>query len=147
MMTPAHLALCLTVVVALPSALHAQTASAQKFPPDQFMNLQVFPKDAKPDVVIQAMKNFTRALGVRCQFCHVGKEGQPLAEVDFVSDTNPHKNTARMMMRMSGEINARITKEMPDAPANGMQVTCFTCHRGAEHPVHSPDAAPKPPGY
>ena len=147
MITLARLALGLTVVVALQSELHAQTAPTRKFPPDQFMNLQVFPKDAKPDIIIQAMKNFTRALGVRCQFCHIGKEGQPLTEFDFVSDANPHKNTARMMMRMSAEINARITKEMPDAPASGMQVTCFTCHRGAEHPVHSPDAAPKPPGF
>ena len=148
MITIAPFALCLAVLVGTSFSLGAQTtpAAAQKFPPDQFMNLQVFPKDAKPDVVIQAMKNFTRALGVRCQFCHVGKEGQPLAEFDFVSDTNPNKNTARMMMRMAGEINARIAKEMPDAAAKGMQVTCYTCHRGAEHPVHSPEAAPKPPG-
>ena len=117
-----------------------------QFPPDTFVNLQVFPKDTKPDVLIQAMKNFTRALGVRCQFCHVGKEGQPLTEFDFIADTNPNKNTARMMMRMTGEVNAQLTKHWPDAPAKGYQVTCSTCHRGAQHPVHSPDAAPKPPG-
>ena len=130
------------MLAATPVTISAQ----QKFPPDKFVNLQVFPQDVSPGVLITAMKNFTRALGVRCQFCHVGKEGMPLDQFDFVSDTNPHKNTARMMLRMVGEVNARITKEMPDAPAKGQQVTCFTCHRGAEHPVHSPDAAPKPPG-
>jgi hypothetical protein len=142
---------CVALLVALPSLALARTttsaqapASAQKFPPDKFVNLQVFPTDVKPDVLIQAMKNFTRALGVRCQFCHVGVEGQPLTEFDFVSDTNPNKNAARMMMRMAAEINASLTKQWPDAPSEGRQVTCFTCHRGAQHPVHSPDAAPKP---
>lgn len=115
----------------------------QKFPPDQFVNLQVFPKDTKPDVLITAMKNFTGALGVRCQFCHVGEEGLPLEKFDFASDTKPQKQTARMMIRMAGEINAQITKAMPDAPAMGYQVTCFTCHRGAQHPQHSPDAKPQ----
>ncbi|HYU80173.1 MAG TPA: c-type cytochrome [Vicinamibacterales bacterium] len=137
---------CVCVVLALPLLVRAQDAPAQKFPPDKFVNLQVFPQDTKPDVLIQAMKNFTRDLGVRCPFCHVGKEGMPLAEFDFVSDTNPNKNVARTMMRMAAEINATLTRAMPEAPAKGMQVTCFTCHRGAEHPVHSPDAAPKPPG-
>lgn len=111
----------------------------QKFPPDRFANLQVFPKDAAPDVVIAAMKNFTRALGVRCQFCHVGEEGAPLATFDFVADTKPTKQTARVMMRLAGEINGQLTKAMPEAPAKGFQVTCYTCHRGAQHPQHTPD--------
>lgn len=137
---------CLVALVASPSIVHAQEPATKKFPPDKFVNLQVFPKDVKPDVLIQAMKNFTRDLGVRCQYCHVGKEGMPLTDFDFVSDANPPKNTARMMIRMSGEINARLTKEMPDAAAKGSQVTCYTCHRGAEHPVRAPEAA-KPPGH
>ena len=116
------------------------TASAQgKFPPDKLVNLQVIPKDAGPDVVITAMKNFARGLGVRCQFCHIGEEGMPLDKFDFVSDAKPEKQTARMMMRMAGEINAQLTKAMPDAPQKGYQVTCYTCHKGAQHPQHSPD--------
>ncbi len=137
---------CLAVVVTPAESRAQATAGAQKFPPDKFVNLQVVPKDTKPDVVIQAMKNFTRALGVRCQDRHVGEEGQPLDQFDFVTDDNPRKNTARNMMRMAAEINARLSKDMPDAAAKGYQVTCFTCHRGAAHPVHAPDAAPKPPG-
>lgn len=134
---------CLAATVALSgAAVEAQ----QKFPPDKFVNVQIFPKDAPPDVVIAAMKNFTRALGVRCQFCHVGEEGLPLEKFDFPADTKPQKQTTRMMMRMSGEINGMIDKAMPDAPAKGYQVTCYTCHRGAQHPQHSPDA-PKPPGF
>ena len=118
---------------------------AQGQQPGGFKNLQVFPRDVPRDVVIAAMKNFTRALNVRCPFCHVGEEGAPLEKFDFVSDTKPTKQIARAMMRMTAEINAHVGKAIPDAPGNGYQVTCFTCHRGAEHPQHSPDAA-KPPG-
>jgi photosynthetic reaction center cytochrome c subunit len=123
----------------------APLAAQQKFPPDKFVNLQVFPQDTRPDVLITAMKNFTRALGVRCQYCHVGEEGMPLDKFDFAADTKPNKQIARTMVRMTADINAQVTKAILDAPAKGYQVTCYTCHRGAEHPQHSPEA-PKPPG-
>ena len=61
----------------------------------------------------------------------------PLDKFDFASDTKPQKNVARMMIRMSGEISAQITKAIPDASTRG-QVTCFTCHRGQPKPVHAP---------
>jgi hypothetical protein len=119
-------------------------ALAQGQQPAGFKNLQVFPKDAPRDVVIAAMKNFTRALGVRCQHCHVGEEGAPLEKFDFVSDTKPEKKIARAMMRMTAEINGEhISKAVPDAAAKGHQVTCYTCHRGATHPQHTPET-PKP---
>lgn len=133
------------LAVVLMISAGASPAAQQKFPPDKFVNLQIFPKDTRPDVLIAAMKNFTRDLGVRCQFCHVGEEGLPLDKFDFPADTKTTKQTARMMIRMAGEINGQITKAMPDAPAQGYQVTCYTCHRGAQHPQHAPDA-PKPPG-
>lgn len=142
-----HLALSLTLAVSTTVAAAQTSQGSQKFPPDKFVNLQVIPKDAAPGVVIQAMKNFTRALGVRCQYCHLGEEGQPLEQFDFVSDARPTKNIARNMMRLSAEINGRLAKDMPDAPAKGYQVTCYTCHRGALHPVHAPEADPKPPGW
>ena len=133
------------IIVSMLASSGGSLNAEQKFPPDKFANLQIFPKDTAPGVVINAMKGFTRALGVRCQFCHVGEEGLPLEKFDFVADTKPEKQTARMMIRMVGEINGQITKAMPDAPAKGYQVTCFTCHRGAQHPQHSPEAV-KPPG-
>jgi Photosynthetic reaction centre cytochrome C subunit len=146
----AHLS-CIAMVGAAVSMASAQQPAGPggaqgKFPPDKFVNLQVFPKDTKADVLIGAMKDFARGLGVRCQYCHVGKEGEPLASFDFVTDDNPHKNIARSMMRMAAEVNSRIQKDVPDATANGYQVSCYTCHRGAEHPQHAPEAKPKPPG-
>ena len=56
------------------------------FPPASFKNLQVLPKTRPRGVVVGTMKGFAINLGVRCQFCHVGKEGLPLEEFDFVSD-------------------------------------------------------------
>ena len=123
-----------SVVVAGQMSAHAE----QKFPPDKFVNLQVFPQDTSPGVLIAAMKNFTRALGVRCQFCHVGEEGMPLEKFDFAADTKPQKNTARVMMRLAAEINGHLAKAIPDIAARDQQVTCFTCHRGAQKPQHAP---------
>jgi photosynthetic reaction center cytochrome c subunit len=134
----------LAIVAAVACATASVSAEAQ-WPPRTFTNLQIFPKDVGADVVMAAMKNFTRALGVRCQFCHVGEEGMPLEKFDFAADAKPTKQTARAMMRMTAEINSHVAKAITDAAAKGYQVTCFTCHRGAQHPQHAPDA-PKPPG-
>ena len=128
-------------VVLVAGGVRLEAQGAQR----KFSNLQVFPPDTSPEVVTAAMKNFTRALGVRCPFCHVGEEGMPLDKFDFASDAKPQKEIARGMMRLTAEINGRISKAMPDATAKGYQVTCWTCHRGSNHPQHTPDA-PKPPG-
>src|SRR5262245_38840403 len=128
----------LSMAVACGLTLSAPVSAQGKFPPDTFVNLLVLPKDSPPNAVITAMKNFARGLGVRCQFCHIGEEGMPLDKFDFVSDTKPEKQTARMMMRMVSEINAQLSKAMPDAAAKGYQVTCYTCHKGAQHPQHAP---------
>jgi hypothetical protein len=130
--------LCSLLVAACLTVSGVTVAAQAKFPPDKFVNLHVIPRDAAPDVVITAMKNFTRALGVRCDFCHVGKDGMALDTFDFVADSKPQKNTARMMMRMAGEINAQLAKMAPPAPAEGQQVTCYTCHRGQTRPQHAP---------
>jgi len=50
--------------------------------------------------VVGMMRNFAGALGVRCHFCHVGQEGQPLGQFDFAKDEKRTKLTARQMMRM-----------------------------------------------
>jgi hypothetical protein len=135
------------VLIALAGALAASGVrlDAQGLP-QKFVNLQVFPADTSPDVLVAAMKNVTRALGVRCQFCHIGEEGMPLEKFDFASDKNPHKQLAREMMRMTAEINAQVSKAIPGAADKGYQVTCWTCHRGSEHPQHTPPATTKPPG-
>ena len=89
-------------------------------------NLKVLPASMDRAAVVGVMRNFTGGLGVQCTYCHV--QGQ------FDSDENPKKETARMMMKMVGQINMAF--------GDGKQhVSCFTCHRGAEMPVMTPPAA------
>lgn len=115
--------------------LAASTATAQaKFPPDSLVNTKVIPHSTPPIQVIGAMRNFAIELGVRCQFCHVGEEGRPLDQFNFVSDEKRTKLVARQMMLMVQEINRRVDSvpgHQPDDP----QVTCATCHRGVSKPM------------
>jgi hypothetical protein len=115
----------------------ASTASAQvqgKFPPDSLINTQVIARSTPVMDVIGTMRNFTGALGVRCQFCHVGSEGQPLAEFDFASDQKRNKLVARQMMRMLAEINKRLDT-IPARSQPAVVATCATCHHGVSRPV------------
>jgi hypothetical protein len=103
-------------------------------------NLQVLPKELTRQQVTQIMRGFTRALGVRCPYCHVGVEGADLSTFDFASDEKPTKKTARIMLQNLNETNARLAS-VGDKPAGEPRVSCWTCHRGEAKP-----AAPPPPG-
>ena len=113
----------------------ASTAPAQaKFPPDSLVNTRVIPHSTPPIQVIGTMRNFATELGVRCQFCHVGEEGRPLDQFNFVTDEKRTKLVARQMMLMVQEVNRRVDSvpgHQPDDP----QVTCATCHRGVSKPM------------
>jgi hypothetical protein len=104
------------------------------FPPASFKNLQVLPPDSPASRVIGTMKGFANNLGVRCQFCHVGKEGLPLEQFDFVSDEIAQKKTARIMMRLTEDINKQLDAAVPRATGAEARVTCITCHRGKSTP-------------
>ena len=123
--------LALAAIVLAPAAAKAQ---AGKFPPDSLVNVQVIPKNTSPIQVIGQMRNFTSALGVRCQYCHIGEEGQPLDRFDFVSDDKRTKVIARQMMRMAAEINRRLDT-LPQRMTPPLAVGCNTCHRGISRPV------------
>ena len=101
--------------------------------PDAPKNLQVLPKDFDGARLRPVMTGFTRALGVRCSYCHVGEEGQPLSTYDFVSDDNPNKGRARTMLTMLGDINRHLAAmdKSSDPPVN---MWCHTCHRGRPTP-------------
>jgi hypothetical protein len=107
-----------------------------KFPPDSLINVKVIPKTTPVPQVVGMMRNFAGALGVRCQFCHVGQEGQPLASFDFAKDDKRTKLTARQMMRMVEEINRRLDTLPEHAQMTShVEVTCQTCHRGVSRPM------------
>lgn len=102
-------------------------------------NLQVLPKDTTRQQINGIMRGFTRGLGVRCPFCHVGEEGADLSTFDFASDEKPTKKVARLMIQNMNEINTRLAS-VGDKPAGEPRVTCWTCHRGEQKP-----ASPPPP--
>ena len=107
------------------------------WPPDSLVNTKVFPKTTPVMQVVGAMRNIAGALGVRCQYCHVGEEGMPLERFDFAKDEKRTKLVARQMMLMVQEINRRVDT-LPhdhDQMAAKVEVTCSTCHRGVSRPV------------
>jgi hypothetical protein len=122
-----------TPLIAL-AATRVVAQAPAKFPPDSLVNTKVIPRSTPVLQAIGTMRNFTFDLGVRCQFCHVGEEGQPLAQFNFVSDEKRTKLVARQMMLLVQEANRRVDTlpgHMPDDP----QVTCATCHRGISKPM------------
>jgi hypothetical protein len=54
--------------------------------------------------------------------------------MDFASDEKQQKKTARVMMKMVGEINAKLGSELGKPAADVTQVQCITCHRGSAIP-------------
>jgi tetratricopeptide (TPR) repeat protein len=121
----------LLVLFAAAAAAHAQPGP---FPPQKLENLKVFPKDIPVRALLDTMGSFTRALGVRCTYCHVGEEGQPLSSFDFRSDQKPEKNKARDMLRMAGAINGEYLAKLPSRRSPQINVACITCHRGVALP-------------
>lgn len=103
--------------------------------PDKFTNLKVLPKNITKDQLIDTMKSFTEALGVRCAHCHEGEEGKPLSTYDFASDVKTAKQKARIMMGMLSDINNKYLSDLKKYKDNIIQVKCITCHRGAARPI------------
>ena len=111
--------------------------------PERLANAKVLPADLGAERLRRTMTSFARSLGVRCTFCHVGPEGAPLSQLDFVSDANPHKDVARGMLRLVQRLNGEDLPALLGA-AQGPRVTCFTCHRGEATPATLAPGAPAP---
>jgi tetratricopeptide (TPR) repeat protein len=94
--------------------------------PDKFTNLQYFPKTISRQELLGNMRGFSFSLGVRCQFCHAGKDGSKLDQVDFASDEKATKKTARAMLRMVDAINQEYIAKM--GRTSPVRVECVTCH-------------------
>jgi hypothetical protein len=67
----------------------AQTPQPQA--PWKGKNLKYFPADITRDALTQRMREFSFALGVRCQYCHAGGNGITFDGVDFPSDEKTAK--------------------------------------------------------
>jgi hypothetical protein len=113
---------------------HRPAAAQRRFPPDSFTNLKVLPKTIDQRTLIATMRGFALALGVRCTYCHVGREGLPLDSIDFAKDDKRPKKVARVMMHMVMHINEEHLHDVPDRPRPLLEVRCATCHRGLARP-------------
>jgi tetratricopeptide (TPR) repeat protein len=103
--------------------------------PAKFENLQYFPKDIARDTLVNIMRGFSFALGVRCQYCHAGGDGVSFIGVEFKSDEKSAKKKARYMLRMADTINERLLAALPDRSTPPVRVGCVTCHRGLSKPA------------
>jgi tetratricopeptide (TPR) repeat protein len=102
--------------------------------PSKLKNAKVLPKVIQPEQLQATMIGFTRALGVRCPYCHVGEEGKPLTTFDFASDAKPEKAIARDMVRMLGDVKKDLAR-MKLKGTTRVNVECRTCHHGHPRPT------------
>src|SRR5579862_9955989 len=124
---PTALVIGWIVWAGLCSASFAQNTSAPtaKTAEQQFKNIQVL-KGVPAEQVIPTMQFISGSLGVECEFCHVRNA--------FDKDDKKPKQIARKMMEMMFAIN----KNNFDGHR---AVTCYSCHRGNQHPVAIPVVA------
>ncbi len=92
-------------------------------------------KGTPADQLIPAMQFMANSLGVNCEFCHVEKREE---------DVKPAKKTARQMIAFTRALNR-------DNFNGNLEISCYSCHRGSEHPVGVPpvmtsDAPQRPEG-
>jgi len=104
-------------------------------PPDapQYKNLKVLPKKLTHEQLGKYMDEWSKALGVRCNFCHArGADGKN----DFASDDKPEKKMAREMFAMTAKINKKYFDAKKDSLGLVMEsgIACITCHHGSAHP-------------
>jgi hypothetical protein len=138
--------IALGIVLLAGSLASAQTPAAggQQAPP--MTNLQVWPKDTSPAVVLQFMNAFDDSLGVQCNYCHVEQGGR----FDFASDQKREKRVARQMILLRDSINvvlpAIVGKPAGAGPTSGdghpgapVRVLCSSCHRGLPIPASIAD--------
>ena len=100
------------------------------------------------------MHKWEAQLGTECSTCHTadptktGPNGKP--RLNFADDSKKEKQAARLMYRMTEEINTQWVNMIENS---GAPVTCGTCHRGHLTPEvfvlppdheHEHHDAPKP---
>jgi photosynthetic reaction center cytochrome c subunit len=100
----------------------SQRAAGQKLAEEQFKNIQAL-KGIPADQLIPAMQFIAASLGVECEFCHVHDK--------MDSDDKKPKKIARQMITMMLDIDKANFE-------GRLEVTCYSCHRGAAMPVSIP---------
>ena len=134
--------------------------SAAPNAPLAHQNLKVLPADIPQPELLQTMQGFAQALGVQCGYCHAsapaaegrgrggaaaaaaggrGLGGPAAPQFDFPSDEKPTKKTAREMLRIVSDLNARVPVAVGKSADAAVRVQCVTCHHGVAIPRQLPD--------
>lgn len=122
-----------------PSSPAQSTASgAQSATVARPVNLKALSKDISAEDIRTLMHSYTKAIGAPCGYCH--EESTQTKKMDFASDANPMKETARLMIRMTNDINNRYLAQLGDR-RYADPLTCGNCHQGHTSP---PTFEPKP---
>jgi hypothetical protein len=94
-------------------------------------NIKALPKNITGDEVIKLMRQYEGDLGVECEYCHA--RNPETKRNDFPSDANPVKEKARIMIRMTDDLNGKYLAQLSDRKSTD-PITCGTCHRGMARP-------------
>jgi len=96
--------------------------------------LKVLPKDISTKDLSRIMiDDFEDGLGVSCGFCHA--EEKDSHKLDYASDEKPEKEIARLMMKMTLDVNEKYFQTThPMIGDSTLSITCITCHRGQPRP-------------
>lgn len=114
-------------------ALAALSAAPAIAADDEPRNLKVFPPTTTKRELVETMKQWSQALGVRCDFCHEQKVPGDPQSIDYASDKVGHKEVARRMYAMVRDLNAGALPKAAGEP--DAAVDCLTCHRGLPSPT------------
>jgi hypothetical protein len=95
-------------------------------------NIKALPKHISGDDLIKLMHQYEGDLGVGCSYCHV--QNVATKHTDFPSDAKPAKNKARVMIKMTDDLNKKYLTRLKDRKSTDA-ITCGTCHRGMAVPA------------
>jgi photosynthetic reaction center cytochrome c subunit len=115
-----------TVWLAGVAAPQATSQTKAQMSDEVFKNVQVL-KGIPVDDFVGTMGVMSAALGFDCSECHTNAGTD---KVNWAADT-PRKVTARRMVTMVTGLNRASF-------AGAQMVTCWTCHRGRDHPATTP---------
>ena len=136
-MKPASLPLPVAAVALLASVIFALTTVAQapqQAPPPAApsqpqehhehpapTNLKVLPKNLTGEQVHEIMEKWEAALGTHCNHCHTPDPNNPAPNgrprLNFADDTKPMKNVARIMFKMTEDINTNYVSMIDSSGA------------------------------
>jgi photosynthetic reaction center cytochrome c subunit len=129
--TQRRIVLCIRLFAFVSSCLCGSLlslAQRSQMAEEVFKNVQVL-KGIPVDEFMNTMGVFSAALGMSCEDCHASNDAK---WENYALDTSPKKRMARRMVQMVTTINK-------DNFGGRQMVTCWSCHRGSDHPKITPD--------